>query len=172
MARDTLTWGVHDAGSSVMAEDIPARRKVSEVFRVVGGATAASILRRCSQGARRARHHPADGRRRADCGCASCAGMIWWMRRRSARLAQRTGEGIDALEGLPLTALTKSPKLKSVASEAIGGDTRIVRTGVACEFESEAMMHRPSVPSRKRGPSFSAQRRFRRFRGDERALSE
>jgi diaminohydroxyphosphoribosylaminopyrimidine deaminase/5-amino-6-(5-phosphoribosylamino)uracil reductase len=33
------------------------------------------------------------------------------------------GEGIDALEGLPLTALTKSPKLKSVGSETIGGDT-------------------------------------------------
>jgi diaminohydroxyphosphoribosylaminopyrimidine deaminase/5-amino-6-(5-phosphoribosylamino)uracil reductase len=33
------------------------------------------------------------------------------------------GEGIDVLEGLPLTALTKSPKLKPVASEAVGGDT-------------------------------------------------
>jgi len=33
------------------------------------------------------------------------------------------GEGIAALEGLPLTALTKSTKLKSVATEAIGGDT-------------------------------------------------
>jgi diaminohydroxyphosphoribosylaminopyrimidine deaminase/5-amino-6-(5-phosphoribosylamino)uracil reductase len=33
------------------------------------------------------------------------------------------GEGIDALEGLPLTALTKSPKLKPVASETVGGDT-------------------------------------------------
>ncbi|MEA3027233.1 MAG: diaminohydroxyphosphoribosylaminopyrimidine deaminase [Alphaproteobacteria bacterium] len=33
------------------------------------------------------------------------------------------GEGIDALEGLPLTALTKSPTLKPVASETIGGDT-------------------------------------------------
>ena len=33
------------------------------------------------------------------------------------------GEGIDALEGLPLTALTKSPKLKAVATEMIGGDT-------------------------------------------------
>ena len=33
------------------------------------------------------------------------------------------GEGIDALEGLPLTALTKSPKLKPVATETIGGDT-------------------------------------------------
>jgi diaminohydroxyphosphoribosylaminopyrimidine deaminase/5-amino-6-(5-phosphoribosylamino)uracil reductase len=33
------------------------------------------------------------------------------------------GQGIDALEGLPLTALTKSPKLKSVATETIGGDT-------------------------------------------------
>jgi diaminohydroxyphosphoribosylaminopyrimidine deaminase/5-amino-6-(5-phosphoribosylamino)uracil reductase len=33
------------------------------------------------------------------------------------------GEGIDALEGLPLTTLTASPKLKQVASEGVGGDT-------------------------------------------------
>jgi diaminohydroxyphosphoribosylaminopyrimidine deaminase / 5-amino-6-(5-phosphoribosylamino)uracil reductase len=33
------------------------------------------------------------------------------------------GEGIDVLEGLPLTALTKSPKLKPIATEAVGGDT-------------------------------------------------
>ncbi len=33
------------------------------------------------------------------------------------------GEGINVLEGLPLTALTKSPKLKPVASEAVGGDS-------------------------------------------------
>jgi diaminohydroxyphosphoribosylaminopyrimidine deaminase/5-amino-6-(5-phosphoribosylamino)uracil reductase len=33
------------------------------------------------------------------------------------------GQGIDALEGLPLTALTKSPALKPVASEAVGDDT-------------------------------------------------
>jgi diaminohydroxyphosphoribosylaminopyrimidine deaminase/5-amino-6-(5-phosphoribosylamino)uracil reductase len=33
------------------------------------------------------------------------------------------GEGIDVLEGLPLSALTRSPTLKPVATEAIGGDT-------------------------------------------------
>ena len=33
------------------------------------------------------------------------------------------GEGIDVLEDLPLTALTKSPKLKPVASETVGTDT-------------------------------------------------
>jgi diaminohydroxyphosphoribosylaminopyrimidine deaminase/5-amino-6-(5-phosphoribosylamino)uracil reductase len=31
-------------------------------------------------------------------------------------------EGIDALQGLPLTALTRSPHLKSIASEAVGRD--------------------------------------------------
>jgi diaminohydroxyphosphoribosylaminopyrimidine deaminase/5-amino-6-(5-phosphoribosylamino)uracil reductase len=31
-------------------------------------------------------------------------------------------DGIDVLEGLPLTALTQSSKLKAVASEAIGAD--------------------------------------------------
>ena len=33
------------------------------------------------------------------------------------------GQGVDALEGLPLTALTQSPHLKLLASEAIGVDT-------------------------------------------------
>ena len=32
-------------------------------------------------------------------------------------------DGIDALEGLPLTALTQSPRLKLVASETVNGDT-------------------------------------------------
>jgi len=32
-------------------------------------------------------------------------------------------EGIDALEGLPLEALTRSPKLKVIGTEQIGGDT-------------------------------------------------
>jgi diaminohydroxyphosphoribosylaminopyrimidine deaminase/5-amino-6-(5-phosphoribosylamino)uracil reductase len=32
-------------------------------------------------------------------------------------------DGIDALEGIPLTALTQSPRLKSLGSEAIGADT-------------------------------------------------
>ena len=35
--------------------------------------------------------------------------------------------GIDALEGLPLTAMTKSPKLKSVAPETIGGELSTFR---------------------------------------------
>jgi len=33
------------------------------------------------------------------------------------------GEGIEALEGLPLTALTKSPALKPLLTEQVGGDT-------------------------------------------------
>jgi diaminohydroxyphosphoribosylaminopyrimidine deaminase / 5-amino-6-(5-phosphoribosylamino)uracil reductase len=32
-------------------------------------------------------------------------------------------EGIDALDGLPLSALTRSPRLKALSSEAIGADT-------------------------------------------------
>jgi diaminohydroxyphosphoribosylaminopyrimidine deaminase/5-amino-6-(5-phosphoribosylamino)uracil reductase len=39
------------------------------------------------------------------------------------RSANPLGEGIDALEGMPLTELTKSAKLKPVATETIGGDT-------------------------------------------------
>jgi diaminohydroxyphosphoribosylaminopyrimidine deaminase/5-amino-6-(5-phosphoribosylamino)uracil reductase len=33
------------------------------------------------------------------------------------------GEGIDALEGLPLSALTLSPKLRLVGREQVGSDT-------------------------------------------------
>ncbi len=32
------------------------------------------------------------------------------------------GDGIDALEGMPLTALTQSPKLRLVGSEQVGAD--------------------------------------------------
>jgi diaminohydroxyphosphoribosylaminopyrimidine deaminase/5-amino-6-(5-phosphoribosylamino)uracil reductase len=39
------------------------------------------------------------------------------------RSSNPLGQGIEALEGLPLTALTKSRKLKSVATETIGSDT-------------------------------------------------
>ena len=33
------------------------------------------------------------------------------------------GEGIDALEGMPLTALTQSPKLRLVGGEHVGVDS-------------------------------------------------
>lgn len=39
------------------------------------------------------------------------------------RSAKTLGEGIDALEGTPLSALTLSPKLRLVGSERIGEDT-------------------------------------------------
>jgi len=35
-------------------------------------------------------------------------------------------DGVDALDGLPLTALTQSPCLQCVVSEAVGADTRLV----------------------------------------------
>jgi len=35
-------------------------------------------------------------------------------------------DGVDALEGLPLTALTRSPRLRCVMSEPVGADTRLV----------------------------------------------
>ena len=35
-------------------------------------------------------------------------------------------DGVDALDGLPLTALTQSPRLKRVISEPVGADTRLV----------------------------------------------
>jgi diaminohydroxyphosphoribosylaminopyrimidine deaminase / 5-amino-6-(5-phosphoribosylamino)uracil reductase len=35
-------------------------------------------------------------------------------------------DGVDALEGLPLRALTQSPRLKRIGSEAVGSDRREV----------------------------------------------
>ena len=34
--------------------------------------------------------------------------------------------GVDALEGLPLTALTQSPRFRHVATDAVGGDARLI----------------------------------------------
>jgi diaminohydroxyphosphoribosylaminopyrimidine deaminase/5-amino-6-(5-phosphoribosylamino)uracil reductase len=39
------------------------------------------------------------------------------------RSAAPLGEGIDALEKMPLSALTLSPRLRLVESEQVGGDT-------------------------------------------------
>jgi diaminohydroxyphosphoribosylaminopyrimidine deaminase/5-amino-6-(5-phosphoribosylamino)uracil reductase len=39
------------------------------------------------------------------------------------RSPNEIGQGIEALEGMPLTALTQSPNLKLLASEAVGADT-------------------------------------------------
>jgi len=39
------------------------------------------------------------------------------------RSRESIGAGIDALEGMPLTALTQSPRLRLVASEHLGADT-------------------------------------------------
>jgi diaminohydroxyphosphoribosylaminopyrimidine deaminase/5-amino-6-(5-phosphoribosylamino)uracil reductase len=38
------------------------------------------------------------------------------------RSPNEIGQGINALEGMPLTALTKSPKLKQNTSETVGVD--------------------------------------------------
>jgi diaminohydroxyphosphoribosylaminopyrimidine deaminase/5-amino-6-(5-phosphoribosylamino)uracil reductase len=50
------------------------------------------------------------------------------------------GEGIDALEGLPLSALTLSPKLRLVGAEQIGADTlqSFERRGVIPAERSES----------------------------------
>jgi diaminohydroxyphosphoribosylaminopyrimidine deaminase/5-amino-6-(5-phosphoribosylamino)uracil reductase len=39
------------------------------------------------------------------------------------RAPKALGEGIDALEGMPLTALTQSPRLVSRGIEKVGEDT-------------------------------------------------
>ena len=49
---------------------------------------------------------------------------IWWTRLCCCARRQAIGaDGIDALEGLSLEALTRSPRLASVGTETVGADT-------------------------------------------------
>jgi diaminohydroxyphosphoribosylaminopyrimidine deaminase/5-amino-6-(5-phosphoribosylamino)uracil reductase len=119
-AHDTPTWVFTTPGPSAMAEDI-LKAKGVEVFRVEGK----------------------DGRLDLDAVLKALAGrgitrlMVEGGPTVAAAFVQADlvdeaalfrsptplGEGIDALEGLPLSALTKSPALKSLRTEQVGGDT-------------------------------------------------
>ena len=83
--------GVHDAGRIARWPRTFSGQGRRGVPRRGQGRPARS--RRGAQGAGRARHHPADGGRRADgCGVRSCR-PIWWTRRRCFARPIRSGEG-------------------------------------------------------------------------------
>jgi diaminohydroxyphosphoribosylaminopyrimidine deaminase/5-amino-6-(5-phosphoribosylamino)uracil reductase len=119
-ARDTPTWVFATPAASAMAEDI-LKAKGVEVFRVEGkdgrldlnavlkALAAGGITRLMVEGG------PTVAAAFVKADLVDEAALF--------RSPNPLGEGIDALEGLPLTALTKSPKLKPIASEAVGGDT-------------------------------------------------
>ena len=119
-ARDTPTWVFTASASSAMAEDI-LKAKGVEVFRVDakdGRLDLNTVLKMLA--GRGITRLMVEG------GPTVAAAFVRADLVDEAALFRSPnplGEGIDVLEGLPLTALTKSPKLKPVASAAIGGDT-------------------------------------------------
>ena len=119
-ARETPTWVFTAPDSSPVAEDI-LKSKGVEVFRVEGkdGRLDLSAVLKALAGR-------GITRLMVEGGPTVAAAFVQADLVDEAALFRSPnplGEGIDALEGLPLTALTKSPKLKPVATETIGGDT-------------------------------------------------
>lgn len=119
-ARETPTWVFGASGTSPMAEDI-LKAKGVEVFRVEAKAglldlvavlkilAGRGITRLMVEGG------PTVAAAFVQADLVDAVALF--------RSPNELGAGIDALDGLPLTTLTKSPRLKFVATEAVGGDT-------------------------------------------------
>jgi diaminohydroxyphosphoribosylaminopyrimidine deaminase/5-amino-6-(5-phosphoribosylamino)uracil reductase len=119
-ARETPTWVFTTPNASPVAEDI-LKAKGVEVFRVDGkdGRLDLNAVLKALAGR-------GITRLMVEGGPTVAAAFIKADLVDEAALFRSPnplGEGIDVLEGLPLTALTQSPKLKPVASETVGGDT-------------------------------------------------
>jgi len=120
-ARETPTWVFTGSASSAMAEEI-LRAKGVEVFRLDakdGRLDLAQVLKMLAgRGITRlmVEGGPTVAAAFVQADLVDEAALF--------RSPQPIGaDGVDALEGLPLTALTQSPQLKLVASEAVDGDT-------------------------------------------------
>jgi diaminohydroxyphosphoribosylaminopyrimidine deaminase/5-amino-6-(5-phosphoribosylamino)uracil reductase len=120
-ARETPTWVFAGKNASPVAEDI-LKAKGVEVFRVDaddGRLDLSAVLKALAQ--RGITRVMVEG------GPTVAAAFVTADLVDEAALFRSLkpigADGIDALEGLPITALTKSSKLKSVASETIGDDT-------------------------------------------------
>ena len=119
-ARETPTWVFTTPNASPVAEDI-LKAKGVEVFRVDGkdGRLDLNAVLKALAGR-------GITRLMVEGGPTVAAGFIKADLADEAALFRSPnplGEGVDVLEGLPLTALTKSPKLRPIASEVVGGDT-------------------------------------------------
>jgi diaminohydroxyphosphoribosylaminopyrimidine deaminase/5-amino-6-(5-phosphoribosylamino)uracil reductase len=119
-ARETPTWVFTAPQSSAMAGDILKARGI-EVFRVEGKDGRLDLHEVLQAlGGRGITRLMVEG------GPTVAAAFIAADLVDEAALfrsPKTLGDGIDALEGLSLDALTETPKLKWVASEEIGGDT-------------------------------------------------
>ena len=120
-ARETPTWVFAASSASAMAEEI-LRAKGVEVVRVEardGSLDLAAVLRKLAE--------RGITRLMVEGGPTVAAAFVQADLVDEAALFRSPNpigaDGIDALEGLPLSALTQSPRLKPVASEAVDGDT-------------------------------------------------
>jgi diaminohydroxyphosphoribosylaminopyrimidine deaminase/5-amino-6-(5-phosphoribosylamino)uracil reductase len=120
-AGETPTWAFAGPNAPAMAEDI-LRAKGVEVFRVEasdGRLDLAQVLKKLAE--------RGITRLMVEGGPIVAASFVQADLVDEAVLFRSPrpigADGIDALEGLPLTALTQSPRLKSVGTEAVGGDT-------------------------------------------------
>ena len=118
-AHDTPTWVFTTPGPSAMAEDI-LKAKGVEVFRVEGKDGRldlnAVLKALASRGITRLM---------VEGGPTVAAAFVQANLVDEAvlfRSPNMLGEGIDALEGLPLSALTNSQALKLIGNEQVGGD--------------------------------------------------
>jgi diaminohydroxyphosphoribosylaminopyrimidine deaminase / 5-amino-6-(5-phosphoribosylamino)uracil reductase len=123
-ARDVPVWVVTGAEASRAAEDALLREGVT-VLRAAqsdGRLDLAAVLK--LMGARGVTRLMAEG------GPTLAAALLAGDLIDEAVLFQSSKvvgtDGVDALDGLPLTALTQSPRLKCVMSEPVGADTRLV----------------------------------------------
>jgi diaminohydroxyphosphoribosylaminopyrimidine deaminase/5-amino-6-(5-phosphoribosylamino)uracil reductase len=119
-AHDTPTWVFTTPAPSAMAEDI-LKAKGVEVFRVEGkdGRLDLNAVLKALAGRGITRLMVEGGPTVA----AAFVKADLVDEAALFRSPNTLGEGIDGLEGLPLTALTKSPSLKSVRSEQVDSDT-------------------------------------------------
>jgi diaminohydroxyphosphoribosylaminopyrimidine deaminase/5-amino-6-(5-phosphoribosylamino)uracil reductase len=119
-AREVPTWAFGAAGASPVAEDI-LKTKGVEVFRAEakdGSLDLAQVLKALAERGITRLMVEGGPKVAAAFVAADLVDDVALFRSSNAI----GPDGIDALEGLPLTALTQSPKLKAVASEAIGAD--------------------------------------------------
>jgi diaminohydroxyphosphoribosylaminopyrimidine deaminase/5-amino-6-(5-phosphoribosylamino)uracil reductase len=119
-ARETPTWVFAASSASAMAEEI-LRAKGVEVVRVEardGSLGLTAVLRKLAE--------RGITRLMVEGGPTVAAAFVQADLVDEAALFRSPNpigaDGIDALEGLPLTALTQSPRLKQIASESVDGD--------------------------------------------------
>lgn len=119
-AHDAPTWIFGGTAASEMAEQV-LRAKGVEVFRIPGdgGVDLAAVLKMLAERGITRLMVEGGSKVAASFVAADLVDEVALF-----RAAKEIGaDGVDALDGMPLTALTQSPRLKRVATESVGADT-------------------------------------------------